>query len=262
MFGSVLNQKEGRADHPPNLGGTCFVSTQIEGMVLYGELWKCSYALCKASWKCLSDLWTHALRAEVWLVSVWPPLWWEKCSAFIFFLGQIITTSADITFFCGLVKENPFPRMAPSFGVNYSTLPETNSNSPWKWMVGIRSVPFGMAHFQGLLLLVSGRVVYPDFEYLKVWTSHLPKPTEVLLVACPCAMGLATPTAVMVSTGVAARRGVLIKSAEAMELTAKKGVIIMVPWCFLVDARGQEHYLCVCAVLFSLWMCYYCWKET
>ena len=125
-------------------------------------------------------------------------------------------------------------------------------------MVGIRSFPFGMAHFQGLLLLVSGRVVYPDFEYLKVWTSHLPKPTEVLLVACPCAMGLATPTAVMVSTGVAARRGVLIKSAEAMELTAKKGVIIMVPWCFLVGARNiigacvQYYFHFECAIIVGI----------
>ena len=35
------------------------------------------------------------------------------------------------------------------FFVGGSTLPETNSKSPWKWMVGIRSFPFGMDYFQG-----------------------------------------------------------------------------------------------------------------
>ncbi|MDR0920914.1 MAG: cadmium-translocating P-type ATPase [Lactobacillales bacterium] len=61
----------------------------------------------------------------------------------------------------------------------------------------------------------------------KDWQVAINHSVAVLVIACPCALGLATPTAIIVGTGIGAKHGVLIKGGDALEMTSQINTLVL-----------------------------------
>jgi Cu+-exporting ATPase len=93
------------------------------------------------------------------------------------------------------------------------------------------------------LALVAWLVFGPEPRVTYALTAFI----AVLIIACPCALGLATPTAIMVGTGRGAARGILIKSALALEAAQRINVVAFDKTGTLTIGRPQVTDVIVCA---------------
>src|SRR3989339_142535 len=90
-----------------------------------------------------------------------------------------------------------------------------------------------------IVIAIATFVVWNFFGPVPAFNFALDNFVAVLIIACPCALGLATPMAIMVSSGSAASRGILIKDATSLEIANKIDTVILDKTGTLTEGRPR-----------------------
>lgn len=81
------------------------------------------------------------------------------------------------------------------------------------------------AIFVPSVLVIAVITALANWLYLDSWEIGILRAVSVLVIACPCALGLATPAAIMAGTGIAARFGILIRDPQVLELAHRINIV-------------------------------------